>query len=261
MLGDLTRLAQVREWLSGQAALSTDNDALLKRLISSASVFALGYINRGIAVASYDEWYDSGGVNFLSLRQWPIRTVTSIQFAGCEITQPASGNPLTNGWLVSPPTRLEVRGRHFPRGRSTVRVQYSAGYSTEGEAQAVPASGSPVVTTNLCWLGDLGVKLADGTALVAVTGAPGAGQYSVDEGIYTFNVAQAGAAVSISYSSVPPDLEQAIIELVGERFRQKDRIGLNSQSLAQGETVNYLVKDMSENVRLTLERYQNQGVW
>jgi hypothetical protein len=252
----------VRLWLSsGQTTLSTDNDALLQRLISSASVFVLGYLNRTIAVTEFDEVYDNGGVNFLSLRQWPVRTVTSIQFGGVDITQPATGNPPVNGWLLSPPTRLEIRGRCFPRGRSVVRAQYSAGYSTEGEPQVVPTMGELTVTTSLCWLGDLGVTLADGTILTAVTAPPGAGQYSVSEGVYTFATAQAGASVLVSYSSVPPDLEQAVIELVGERFRHKERIGLNSQSLAQGETVNYLVKDMSDNVRLTLERYQNQGVW
>lgn len=268
MRGDLTTLENVRDWLSGQSPISTDNDALLKRLITSASTFVLGYINRQIAVASYDEMYDSGGLNFISLRQWPVRDVSSIQFGGCEITQQATGNPPIGGWLISPPTRLEVRGYHFPRGRSTVRVQYQAGYYVSSdkvqgspEPQTVPATGDPVVTTNLVWLGNLSVTLADGTPLTAVPSAPGPGQYSVASGAYTFNAAQAGAAVLLDYSCVPPDLEQAVIELVGERFRHRDRIGLNSKNLPTGETVSFLVKDMSDNVRLVLEQYQNQGMW
>ena len=265
MQGDLTTLQKVKDWLSGQTPLSSDNDSLLTRLVSSASIFVLNYLQRRIAVQSYDEWYDSGGLNFLSLRQFPVRGVTSIQFGGNEVTQEATGNPPINGWLLMPPSRLEVRGHCFPRGRNVVRVQYQAGYDVKAvvgslEAQVVPAGLT--VTPNLCWLSDLGVTLADGTALTEVASAPGALQYSVSSaGVYTFNAAQQGAAVLLDYSCVPPDLEQAVIELVGERFKQRSRIGMNSQSLAQGETVNYLVKDMSDNIRAALEPYRVRGAW
>jgi hypothetical protein len=252
----------VQGWLSGQTTISSDNDSLLQRLITSASMFTRNHIAREIAVMPYDEWYDCGGQNFISLRQFPVRGVTSVQFCGNEVLTEATGNPPIGGWLLSPPTRLEMRGWRFPSGRSVIRVQYSAGYATDAEAQVVPSMAPYTVQTSLVWLGDIAVTLANGTPLTAVPSSPGALQYSVDSsGNYTFNVAQQGASVLISYSSVPPDLEQAVIELVGERFRQLGRIGLNSQSLAQGETVNYLVKDMSDNIRTTLERYKNQGAW
>jgi hypothetical protein len=248
--------------------MSSDNDTLLSRLISSASAFVVHYLQRQILVQPYDEWYDSGGLNFISLRQYPIRSVDSVQFGGWEVTQEAVGNPPINGWMLSPPSRLEVRGYCFPRGRNVVRVQYSAGYDIKTvsgtlEAQVVPAMGVTTVTTNLCWLDDLGVTLADGTPLTAVPAAPGPLQYTVAGGTYTFNAAQAGATVLLDYSCVPPDLEQAVIELVGERFKQKNRIGVNSQSInsGTGETINYLVKDMSENIRAVLEPYRIRGAW
>lgn len=264
MQGDLTTLSNVKGWLSGQTTISSDWDSLLQRLITSASTFVLNYLQRRIAIQTYDEWYDSGGLNFISLRQFPVRTVTSIQFGGNEVAQEATGNPPINGWLLSPPSRLEVRGHCFPRGRSVVRVQYSAGYDIKAvvgslEAHVVPAGLT--VQTNLAWLGDLGVTLSDGTPLTLVTGAPGALEYAVSAGTYTFNTAQNGAAVLLDYSCVPPDLEQAVIELVGERFKQKDRIGVNANSLSQGETVTYLVKDMSDNIRAALEPYRVRGAW
>lgn len=261
MQGDLTSLASVKSWLApGSGTLADTNDTLLRRLISSASTFVISEISRNIMVTDYDEWYDSGGQNFLSLRQWPVIDVESVQFGSVVITDEASGAPPVNGWRIDPPSRLMVSPYCLPRGRSTVRVQYTAGYRMVGERQTVPEVPDPVapltVTTNRMWLSDLGVTLLDGTPLVAVEAPPGAGQYSVDEdGVYTLNAAQAEEVVLITYSYVPADLEQAVIELVGERYKQRDRIGMNSKSLPNGESVSFLNRDMSENVRTTVGLY------
>lgn len=263
MTGDLTTVERVVEWLSGQAPLSSDNNSLLSRLITSVSSFVNGYIARSLGVTAYDEWYDSGGLNFISLKNYPVRTSDPIviQFAGVEVSQEATGNPPVNGWLLSPPTRLELRGHCFPRGRSVARVQYSAGYSVEAELHTVPSTSQYTVQTNLVWLEDLGVTLADGTPLTKVATGPTTGEYSVSAGSYTFAAADAGVAVLISYSNVPPDLEQAVIELVGERFKHRDRIGLTQKNLPNGETVGFLNQDMSPAIRTVLERYKNRGAF
>ena len=71
------------------------------------------------------------------------------------------------------------------------------------EAGAVPAMTAYTVTAahGADFVMDLGVYLAaDATPLKQVSGAPNAGEYSVDNaGVYTFNVAQAGAAVLLNY--------------------------------------------------------------
>lgn len=67
--------------------------------------------------------------------------------------------------------------------------------------------------------------------------------------------------VSISYtagfSAVPPDIEQACIELAGMKFRTRDTTasGFVSKSLA-GETISFSQKDMSSSVRSTLNEYR-----
>lgn len=74
--------------------------------------------------------------------------------------------------------------------------------TVDDEAGSVPGSSTYTisVTHSANWTRDLGVTLtADGTALTPVTGTPSAGEYSVAAGVYTFNVAQASAAVKISY--------------------------------------------------------------
>lgn len=56
-------------------------------------------------------------------------------------------------------------------------------------------------------------------------------------------------------STIPLNLEQACIELVGLRFREKDRIGLNSKGMA-GESTAFQQKDMPPSVATVLEHYK-----
>ena len=54
---------------------------------------------------------------------------------------------------------------------------------------------------------------------------------------------------------IPDDLEQACIELVGLRFRDKDRIGVVSKGMA-GETTAFSQKDVPDPVRVVLDSYK-----
>jgi hypothetical protein len=58
------------------------------------------------------------------------------------------------------------------------------------------------------------------------------------------------------YASVPPDIAQACIELVCQRYRERSRIGEVSKALMSGETVTYSQKDMSDDVKTLLQQYQ-----
>lgn len=73
-------------------------------------------------------------------------------------------------------------------------------FVTEAEAHTIPATGPYMVTVNQNWVENIVVKTADGvTTFVRVVGAPGTGQYSVIDGAYLFNAAQANAAIKITY--------------------------------------------------------------
>ena len=58
------------------------------------------------------------------------------------------------------------------------------------------------------------------------------------------------------YATVPADIAQATIELAGEAFRRRDRIGLGSKTLGGQETVAFSQKDMNDTVRTLLAPYQ-----
>lgn len=266
--GDLTTLAHVKSWLG---ITNENSDVLLQRLITSASRFIMAYLNRGsLARTEYNEVYDGYGHDFMLLRQYPLISINSIQFGAISITQPATGNPLRNGWVITPgdpgnpsvgSQRVTLKNNCFPVGRATVQVSYIAGYQVTGEAHTIAAGAMPPavapVETMFTWNGDVEVTYDDGVPLTKVTGAPNEGEYAVsDIGVYTFAAADIGETVLISYSYVPPDIEQACWELVGERYQYKDRIGVKSKSLGGQETVSFETEKMSSYIAAALQPYR-----
>jgi hypothetical protein len=57
------------------------------------------------------------------------------------------------------------------------------------------------------------------------------------------------------FGSVPSDIEQACVELVGMRYKEKDRIGHASKALA-GETVSFITRAMPHSVEAKLAPYK-----
>lgn len=256
----LTTLANTKKWLNVPDG-NTDVDAFLSLLIKSASAFVLQYVNRtGFGLQEHSEVYDGYGNSFMILRNDPVRSISAMSFNGTAIgaaTGDGFTSPMTNGWRYTRNQRVDLFGYNFPRQKGSIFVKYLAGYVIDDEAVTVPIGPGPYIkTVSELWVSNVGVKLADGTALVLATGAPAPGQYSVAAGVYTFNAAQAGVTVLISYSFVPADIQQAVWEMVGERFKYQDRIGINSKSLGGQETVSYSRDSMSSYVKELLQPYK-----
>lgn len=266
----LTTLAHAKDWL-GIEESNTSSDAYLTRLIKSASQFALNYMQRdSISSNQYDEVYDGYGNTFMMLRQFPATDVLAVSLNGKPIAA-AGGDgintPFTSGYVLEAPKsapsqqRLSVYNMIFPHLRSSIYVQYMAGYKQNAEPHVVPDDPGPyTVYTDFTWLEDLGVTLANGTPLLRVE-EPASDlmnmQYSVSaDGTYNFSDYQALVPVRIAYSYVPADVEQAVWELVGERYRAQERIGLNSKSLGGQETVSYDIRAMNPYIRELLNPYK-----
>lgn len=273
---DLTTLAAVKAWLGIDASV-TASDTLLAALISAASRWTLSYLSRGnILQASYADYYDGSGYgqNRVLLRRWPVLSISLVMVGAVAVpagTRPTPTNQtavsgyLLEPWSGIPPGRMQALdffGYCVPSGRQNVQVSYSAGYAVLAETAAVPPSPGPYTVTAAqlygAWAQDGGVTYADGAALVKVSAAPAAGEYSVDAetGKYTFAAADAGAAVLLTYSYVPSDLAQACMELVSERFKYRSRIGEASKTLGGQETVTYSQKDMTEAISQMLQNYK-----
>lgn len=258
----LTTLAHVKTWL-GIDQDNTDSDDTLNLLISGASAFILTYTNRNhFAVREYTEIYDTYGKNWLILRNYPAQSVSSIAFCGQTITTEATGNPRTNGYLLEKfeqangPQRLTLYGNCFPFMRSSTDIVYTAGYQIS-ETYVVSSSDPSTLRTDHVWLGGLEVAYEDtGILLELVSSTPAVGQYTLsNDGLYTFNTADGGKSVIITYSYVPDDIEQACYQLVGDQFKAKDRIGYKSKTLGGQETVVFETSDMTDYTRRALNSF------
>lgn len=179
-MADLTTLANAKQWLGETTAT---NDALIARLISAASDYIQTWLNRTLASASYTEirnGYDTDGI---AVKNYPITAVTSVTVDGNAI--PAASGQTDSGYVINEPgTMIYLRGYSFTRGRSNVKLVYTAGFA-----------------------------------------------------------------------STPNEIEQACIELVGLRMKERDRIGVISKGMA-GETITYSQKDFSDAIQTTLSNYK-----
>lgn len=252
--GALATIDQVKAWTSIK---NDTDDALLQRLVDSASTFVYSYLSLDtFAKSQYDEMYDGTGGSFMVLRQQPAIEVLAVALHGTPLVA-ASGDgktsPFTNGYKLFR-QNLTLFGHMFPYCRSSVYVSYTAGYWVQNEKGVVPSSDHKIMVAST-HLQDEGVTLADGTALTKVASAPGAMEYSVDDGVYLFNTAQDTATVLISYSYVPADINQAVIELCGERYKYRDRIGHSSKSLGGQETVSFQANNVPQFIIALLNKY------
>jgi hypothetical protein len=75
---------------------------------------------------------------------------------------------------------------------------------------------------------------------------------------YKFNRGAQNVVISYTagYSTTPPEIAQACIELVSLRYRERTRIGEISRSLGGAETVAYVQKDMSDGIKTLLQQYR-----
>lgn len=62
-------------------------------------------------------------------------------------------------------------------------------------------------------------------------------------------------AYTAGYATIPPAVAQACCELVGKKYRERDRIGQTSKTLA-GEVVSFSPSDLTAEVKSMLRNYQ-----
>ena len=123
--GDLTTLANVKAYLSPPLT-TTNDDALLTRLVTAASQFIQAWLGRTIAETAYNETRNGLGATRLFLRNRPVTNVTSVAVDGVAIA-PASG-PGQPGYLFDD-NSVYLTGTAFTRGQQNVAVAYTAGYA------------------------------------------------------------------------------------------------------------------------------------
>ncbi|HEX9159830.1 MAG TPA: hypothetical protein VF835_06350 [Rhizomicrobium sp.] len=249
---DLCTLADVKAWLGRS---DTNSDAVLAVLLTRTSRQILSYLRRPTVLPhSVAEIRDGTGGETLVLREWPVLSVTTLVIGAVNVAQAPFNTAcgfLFEPWSGTPPGRAQaiaLNGFCFVPAAQNVSISYRAGYQVTAEAQTVANGSATVIGPYGSWASDGGVTYANGTPLVQVSGAPSPGQYQLTPGTpgsYTFNAADSGQTVLVTYGYVPEDLADAAIELVAERFKYAQRIGERAHSLGGNETVAF------DNARLT----------
>jgi hypothetical protein len=268
--GDLTTLVRVQLWLPGSG--SSANPLLSSILIPDASRTISNKLNRArLFYQTFTRTIDGVGNYQIMLPDYPVESITSIQM-GSQLLQPAPlptpGQPSlipTNsfggfgyrfvpwhGDLPGDPSVVEMVNGVFSRGVQNIKVTYQAGYVMKSESHVIPATPFKVtvIQPQGIWCQDNGVVYASNSvALTQVSGTPLLGDYNSPSdppttlselGQYTFSASDTGKTVLITYSFVPSDLELACIQLVGENYSYRDRIGQLDKVLGGQETVRFL---------------------
>jgi hypothetical protein len=153
---------------------------------------------------------------------------------------------------------LILRGGAFMRGWQNVSISYRAGYQVSAEAAVVPASPALVAAQQPygAFAVDCGVSYANCQPLTPVAASPLVGQFAVDAfGNYTFAAGDVGQNVLLNYGYAPIDLSACALEWVAERYRYRERVGMNSKSLGGQETAAFRITAMPEFVVQSLRSF------
>lgn len=103
------------------------HDALLSGLITRASAFVEGWLNRNILSATYTATVDGPGGTVLTLPNYPITAVSAVTVDGTAI--PASTGATISGYVFDA-NAVKLRGYTFAAGILNVSISYTAGYAT-----------------------------------------------------------------------------------------------------------------------------------
>jgi hypothetical protein len=101
----------------------------------------------------------------------------------------------------------------------------------------------------------------DDVAILPAASRPAAGYRFSPSAVwlqgYAFTRGRGNVALACTrgWGAVPADLEQAALELIGVRFKERDHIGQDSASL-QGQNISFSTRDMPDSVKTVLRTYK-----
>jgi len=264
---DLTTVANVKDWTE---IANTKDDGLLARLIRASSGAVMVYLNRrNLLTATYTESYPGNNSDRLVLPNYPVVSVSALSISGQAIQK--SPDRIQPGYFVDSDgfsvglaqtyyvnTVYSSIPYKFYRG-SVVDITYTAGYQVTAQDVVPSDDAEPHSLTPLLGgtaMVDLGVVYSDtGQALAPVATAPSAGQYAFASGTYTFASGDGGAGVSMTYSYVPHEIEQVVIESVARYYWRRRRQDKKSEGLAQQATT-YDLSAFNESQKAVLGNYR-----
>ena len=89
----------------------------------------------------------------------------------------------------------------------------------------------------------------------------GAQRLTLNDGRFPYGVSNVTVSYQAGYTATPPDVEQAVIELVGERFRARERIGPSAKTRGGQETTGFVTKAFNDTIAALLQPYRRICPW
>ncbi len=89
----------------------------------------------------------------------------------------------------------------------------------------------------------------------------GAQKLMLERGAFPRGVSNVTVTYQAGYAVTPADVEQAVIELVGERFRARERIGLSAKALGGQETASFTTTPFNATIAALLAPYRRICPW
>lgn len=239
---NLTTLTAVKAYLGMKT--SANQDDLINALIPKVSDHVRRLCGREFPyVQRVGVRFSGTGGTEMVLPDAPIVSVEALYIDGLSI--PASSDGITQSGYSFDDKSIWLTNFRFTRASKNVSISWTAGY-VETLTETLPADGIvepdaiPFIPTALAVS-----YTSNGTAFAEVsTGNVAVGQYKLKDGRFTFSTSDAGQSVDLRVAYVPDALEQAAIETIGLKIKQRDNLGVNSKTLA-GETIAYSDKDMT----------------
>lgn len=259
-MSNLTTLQAVKTYLG---IVPTNQDGFITSLIPRASAQVQNYCGQEFPYKSYtDHKMNGSGTQRLVLPGPPILSISSLQVGAVVI--PASSDGMTQpGYAYERHEVYILPGTYgqtysgltrFYAGMNNVKLSWIGGYQ-ESETAYVPTGN--VIAPNTGGTPSVSIGVAytsNGVALAQVGSAPAVGQFTFNQGVYGFNSADYNRQVTMSYYYVPAVVEQACIETIGLKLKQRDNLGIKSKSLA-GESISYEDKGVTPAVMAMLAPY------
>lgn len=119
----LTTLESLKSYLKIELSYTNDDEPLLIPLINACSTAIEEYCERKFKEQTYsDEEYDGNGTKYILLRQFPVKTITSVSVDGVLLDASEYKVKKTNGTLI----RVNSV---WPQGDINISVTYTAGLS------------------------------------------------------------------------------------------------------------------------------------
>jgi hypothetical protein len=266
---DLTSLQNVKTYLWPSGTAPSDSDALLQRLVTAMSSAFVSEA-RDILRQSYAVTLDAQDEK-IARTNGAFRANSGF---AVNLNGPVIGDPVVTvdgtavakrttlygtGWALFDLYRLEVFGSS---PCSTLTLAYEGGEYLS-EPATVPA-GSPYTVqasqSDGTFQSDVGVKDASGTAFTKVASAPAVSQYTVNAtGLYTFNSANASAALTLSYAYLPAEVEDCVIEMVAYKFRKRERLDQVSANVG-GQSVFFNREAWPPTIQTVIDRWSRMFV-